>query len=99
MTKKILLSVVMLIGSAFVGISQASESYGCERKLLALEKQLGYAEQYNNQHRILGLKRAIANVKQYCGKGTKGKFRAETDVGVDAQRGKSKRSQFLDDAE
>lgn len=63
-------AVVMILGMIFtLNISMAASHQGCERKLANLEKQLSYAQQYNNTNRIRGLERAITNVKTYCGGG------------------------------
>lgn len=63
-------SIAILLGMiAALNISTAAPNQGCQRKLANLEKQLGYAKQYNNTNRIRGLERAIANVKTYCGGG------------------------------
>lgn len=68
---KYLGSIAVVVGMMLaLNISVAAPNQGCQRKLANLEKQLGYAKQYNNTNRIRGLERAIANVKTYCGSGT-----------------------------
>lgn len=39
---------------------------GCDRKRANLERELQYARQYGNRHRIEGLERALSNVNTYC---------------------------------
>lgn len=61
------LSVIILLLALLPVSSLAGTSYyGCEKKLSQLEKQLGYAKYYGNQHRIKGLDRAIERVKNHC---------------------------------
>lgn len=67
--KRMIGMTFLLVGFLTPSISMAD--YGCERKLAALEKQLSYAKQYGNAHRVAGLERAIMNVKTYCGGGYK----------------------------
>lgn len=67
--RKFVIMMMALVGISVVSNFAYSGSYGCERKLEALERQLSYAKQYGNSHRISGLERAISNVKRYCGGG------------------------------
>lgn len=60
---------IVVVSGIFSIPSFADDSYGCEKKLQALEKQLEYAKQYGNSYRISGLERGISNVKKYCGGG------------------------------
>lgn len=61
---------IFIVVSVLVGISISSNfvyaDYNCDKKLHALERQLKYAKQYGNYHRISGLKRAIARVQEHC---------------------------------
>ena len=65
--KQITMVGLFVAGCLMPVVSMADQ--GCDRKLAALEKQLGYAKQYGNSYRVAGLERAIANVKTYCGGG------------------------------
>lgn len=68
--------ILTIIGCALISsmtFSYADNNYNCKKKEQNLQKQLQYAEQYNNTYRIEGLKRALANVRQYCGQQNSGK--------------------------
>ncbi|MEG3131895.1 DUF1090 family protein [Pantoea cypripedii] len=52
---------------AFTVASHASEqTQSCEQREAALQRQMGYAQEYNNRHEIAGLERAITEVKRHC---------------------------------
>ncbi len=46
----------------------------CQQKEQEIQREIGYAEKHNNQHRIDGLKKALSEVKSNC---TDSKLRAE----------------------
>ncbi|MCI1898942.1 MAG: DUF1090 domain-containing protein [Enterobacter sp.] len=60
---------------ALFSISTASfASTLCQQKEQEIQREIGYAEKHNNQHRIDGLKKALSEVKSNC---TDSKLRAE----------------------
>lgn len=67
MKKKIITVLVATLLSSLT-VSYADYNYGCQKKESNLLRQLQYAKQYNNHNRVMGLERALANVRQYCGK-------------------------------
>ena len=71
--KKKILTIIGCALLSSVTFSYADSNYNCKKKEQNLQKQLQYAEQYNNTYRIEGLKRALANVRQYCGQQNSGK--------------------------
>ena len=63
--KSIFLTILSII--IFPLAAQAgSKYYGCDKKIIQLEKQLSYAKMYGNKYRIAGLEKAIANVQNNC---------------------------------
>ena len=62
--------IVVLFSTLFSlsNISFAQSDYGCKKKENNLQIQLRYAEQHGNVQRAENLKRAILNVREYCGK-------------------------------
>jgi len=64
LSKRTLLSVVMIAGLGTMSAAQAYED--CNAKRAALENQIRIAEQYGNHHKVMGLKKALANVNTYC---------------------------------
>lgn len=64
----VIFSVILLPLSAWAG----GTPYGCEKKLLHLERQLSYAKHYNNHYRVKGLESAINRVKSQCYDGYSG---------------------------
>lgn len=61
---------VVLFSTLFslLNISFAQSDYGCKKKENNLQIQLRYAEQHGNVQRAENLKRAILNIREYCGK-------------------------------
>lgn len=55
----------MLVSPAFAGSGRG----GCAQKEQAIMKQLEIARQYNNRGKIMGLERALANVRTWCSDG------------------------------
>ncbi|EKJ5694779.1 DUF1090 domain-containing protein, partial [Salmonella enterica] len=52
--------------SFFVSIALAGNYGECEYKRLHLEKQLEYAQAYNDTHRMAGLQEALHQVNEHC---------------------------------
>lgn len=65
MKKKLLLAGLLL---SLTSMSYAQSANHCKQKEHNLQTQLEYAKKYSNTQRAENLKRAIANVKEYCGK-------------------------------
>ncbi|WP_058910303.1 DUF1090 domain-containing protein [Entomohabitans teleogrylli] len=62
--KKVIGSCLLLV----VAFSASAGQYqnGCEIKKSNILRQIEYAKQYGNYHRVAGLNRALANVERYC---------------------------------
>lgn len=61
-TKLALLAAVLS-----VGVSNFASAYqNCDAKKQALEYQIKQAERYGNYNKVASLKRALANVENYC---------------------------------
>ncbi|MBW7981658.1 DUF1090 domain-containing protein [Enterobacillus tribolii] len=63
-TKRTLLSIAMIAGLGTMSAAHAYED--CNAKRAALENQIRIAEQYGNYNKVMGLKKALANVNAYC---------------------------------
>jgi|AGFS01.1.fsa_nt_gi Protein of unknown function (DUF1090). len=59
----ILLSGILI---AIVGSLSVHAAQNCYAKRVAIENQIRYAEMYGNTGKIIGLKKALANVNTYC---------------------------------
>lgn len=62
---KKLVSVLAVVAALGLSASaQAAES--CASKTASLEKEISFAQQHGNLHKIAGLKKALAEVKAHC---------------------------------
>jgi hypothetical protein len=52
---------------AFSVASHASDqTQNCEQRKASLQRQMSYAQEYDNKYEIAGLERAITEVKRHC---------------------------------
>lgn len=58
--------VAALCMTCFVVPVWANENPLCQKKVAAIEKQLQFAKEAGNSHRVRGLERALANTKAHC---------------------------------
>ncbi|MEN3930708.1 DUF1090 domain-containing protein [Microvirga sp. W0021] len=65
MKKTILLSLAVLVGSTAVADARPL-SQSCTIKEQKIMRELRYAREHRNQHRIWGLERALAEVRDRC---------------------------------
>lgn len=65
----------MILALALFSLSTASFANSlCQEKEQDIQREIGYAEKHNNQHRVDGLKKALSEVKANC---TDSKLRAD----------------------
>mgnify|MGYP000010431140 FL=1 len=55
----------------------------CQEKEQDIQREIGYAEKHNNQHRVDGLKKALSEVKANC---TDSKLRADHQKKIAEQK-------------
>jgi len=68
----------------------------CSEKEQDIQREIGYAEQHNNPHRVEGLKKALSEVKDHC---TDSKLIAEHQEKITRQKAKvAERQTDLDKA-
>lgn len=60
------LRYVIAVAMAGAALSVHAADPGCDRKIASIERQIQYAQQYNNQQRVRGLKTALARVQARC---------------------------------
>lgn len=68
LSKRTLLSLVMIAGLGTVSAAHAYQD--CDAKRAALENQIRIAEQYGNYNKVMGLKKALAEVNAHCTNGS-----------------------------
>ena len=57
----------MTLALALFSLSTASFANSlCQEKEQDIQREIGYAEKHNNQHRVDGLKKALSEVKANC---------------------------------
>ena len=65
----------MTLALALFSLSTATFANSlCQEKEQDIQREIGYAEKHNNQHRVDGLKKALSEVKANC---TDSKLRAD----------------------
>lgn len=62
--KKIVSLSVLVMAMGAASFANAAES--CAAKEAQLQKQIGYAQAHGNYQEVLGLKKALAEVKMHC---------------------------------
>ncbi len=68
----------------------------CQEKEQDIQREIGYAEKHNNQHRVDGLKKALSEVKANC---TDSKLRADHQKKIAEQKDEiAERRQDLQEA-
>lgn len=60
------LATLSLIALAFGTVSVANAASSCATREAQLQKQIAYAQAAGNYHEVLGLKKALAEVKAHC---------------------------------
>ena len=82
---------------ALFSLSTASFAMSlCQEKEQDIQREIGYAEKHNNQHRIDGLKKALREVKDNC---TDSKLRADHQEKIAEQKDEiAERRQDLQEA-
>ena len=69
----------MTLALALFSLSTASFANSlCQEKEQDIQREIGYAEKHNNQHRVDGLKKALSEVQTHC-----------TEAGLQAERQKN----------
>lgn len=58
--------VTALALTLFILAPAAQASSLCGEKEQEIQRQISYAEQHNNQHRVAGLKKALSEVREHC---------------------------------
>lgn len=61
------ITLFMALVTLLTPLALAKDELECKQKEANLQKQLSYAEYYGNVYRAEGLKRALYNVRNYCG--------------------------------
>jgi len=74
--------IILALTLASLSASAAATSL-CQEKEQDIQREIGYAEQHNNQHRIDGLKKALSEVKAHC---TDSKLRADHQEKIAEQK-------------
>lgn len=93
-----ILSVTILAGLCYsFMVSDAIAGYeGCEYKRQHLERQIDYAQEHNNYHRVAGLQEALRQVDEHC---TDNQLRRRKETKVaEKQRKVKERQQELEQA-
>ena len=74
----------MTLALALFSLSTASFANSlCQEKEQDIQREIGYAEKHNNQHRIDGLKKALSEVQAHC---TDSKLRADHQEKIAEQK-------------
>ena len=86
----IVCAAVIAGSSVSLAGANGQELRGCAAKRAAIEREISYAEQYKNTHKLVGLQEALKNVEAHC-----------TDEGLRAERMQKvlKKEQDVRDAE